>query len=34
MALPNHFTRSDEKPYWARGKVPVAVIGDHSFYKL
>lgn len=30
----DHFTRSDEKPYWARGKRPVAVIGNHSFYRL
>ncbi len=30
----NHFTRTDEKPYWARGKIPVAVIGQHSFYRL
>lgn len=39
-ALPNatggadHFTRSDEKPYWAKGKRPVAVIKNHSFYRL
>jgi len=30
----NHFTRSNERPYWAKGKRPVAVIGRHAFYKL
>jgi len=30
----NHFTKSTERPYWAKGKRPVAVIGSHSFYKL
>lgn len=29
-----HFTRKDEKPYWAKGKKPVAVIGEHAFYRL
>jgi len=29
-----HYTRKREKPYWARGKKPVAVIGQHAFYKL
>jgi spore germination cell wall hydrolase CwlJ-like protein len=29
-----HFTRSNERPLWARHKRPVAVIGDHSFYRL
>jgi spore germination cell wall hydrolase CwlJ-like protein len=30
----NHFTRSVEKPFWARGKRPVVVIGNHTFYRL
>ena len=30
----NHYTRTTERPYWARGKRPVAVIGHHAFYKL
>jgi spore germination cell wall hydrolase CwlJ-like protein len=30
----NHFTRSDELPYWAAGRRPVAVVGQHSFYRL
>lgn len=30
----NHYTRTDERPYWARGEKPVAVIGAHSFYRL
>ena len=30
----DHFTRIDERPYWARGKRPVAIIGEHAFYKL
>jgi spore germination cell wall hydrolase CwlJ-like protein len=30
----NHFTRTTERPYWARGKRPVAVIGRHAFYRL
>lgn len=30
----DHFTRSSERPYWARGHRPVAVIGQHAFYKL
>jgi N-acetylmuramoyl-L-alanine amidase len=29
-----HFTRKEEKPYWAKGHAPVAVIGDHAFYRL
>lgn len=29
-----NFTRKEEKPYWARGRKPVAVIGDHAFYRL
>jgi spore germination cell wall hydrolase CwlJ-like protein len=29
-----HFTRSDERPYWARGHRPVAVIGEHAFYRI
>jgi len=23
-----------KKPYWAKGKKPVKVIGQHAFYKL
>jgi N-acetylmuramoyl-L-alanine amidase len=30
----NHFTRYDERPYWARGQRPVAIIGQHAFYRL
>lgn len=30
----DHFTRKEEKPYWARGHRPVAIIGDHAFYRL
>ena len=30
----NHYTRVDERPYWARGKRPVAIIGNHAFYRL
>ena len=30
----NHYTRASERPYWARGKQPVAVVGRHAFYKL
>jgi N-acetylmuramoyl-L-alanine amidase len=30
----NHFTRASERPYWARGQKPVAIIGQHAFYKL
>jgi N-acetylmuramoyl-L-alanine amidase len=30
----NHYTRATERPYWARGKHPVAVIGRHAFYRL
>jgi N-acetylmuramoyl-L-alanine amidase len=29
-----HFTRSSERPYWAIHKRPVAVVGQHSFYRL
>ncbi len=29
-----HFTRKEERPWWARGYRPVAVIGDHAFYRL
>lgn len=29
-----HFTLAREKPYWARGHRPVAVIGNHAFYRL
>lgn len=30
----NHFTRKDERPSWAKGRRPVAVIKDHAFYRL
>lgn len=29
-----HFTRSDERPTWARGVRPVLILGDHAFYRL
>lgn len=29
-----HFTHKRETPHWARGEVPVAVIGNHAFYRL
>jgi len=29
-----HFTRSYERPNWTRHKRPVAIIGQHSFYRL
>lgn len=30
----NHFSRSDERVWWARGHKPCAVVGAHSFWKL
>lgn len=30
----NHYTRATERPVWAKGKQPVAVIGRHAFYRL
>jgi len=30
----NHYTRTTERPYWAKGKRPVAVIGQQAFYRL
>jgi spore germination cell wall hydrolase CwlJ-like protein len=30
----NHYTRVTERPVWAKGKRPVAVIGRHAFYRL
>ena len=30
----NHFTRATEKPFWASGSQPIAIIGQHAFYKL
>jgi len=30
----NHFCTKDSKPKWAKGRMPVAVIGSHIFYKL
>lgn len=29
-----HFVVKTEAPYWARGKRPVATIGNHAFYRL
>ena len=29
-----HFTHKRERPYWAQGHEPVAVIGNHAFYRL
>lgn len=29
-----HFTRKTERPWWARGKRIVAVVGNHAFYRL
>jgi spore germination cell wall hydrolase CwlJ-like protein len=30
----NHFTRTDETPWWAKNKKAVAVVGNHSFYRM
>lgn len=29
-----HFTHKNEKPYWSEGHKPVAIIGNHAFYRL
>ncbi len=29
-----HYTRKEEKPAWAKGRQPVAIIGAHAFYRL
>lgn len=29
-----HFTRKEERPYWAKGKRPVVVYKDHAFYRI
>jgi len=29
----NYFTRKEEKPEWARGRKPVAVVKAHAFYR-
>jgi spore germination cell wall hydrolase CwlJ-like protein len=29
-----HATWMKKKPYWAKGKRPVKIIGQHAFYKL
>ncbi|HEY1170269.1 MAG TPA: cell wall hydrolase [Verrucomicrobiae bacterium] len=29
-----HFTHKKETPYWAVNQTPVAVIGNHAFYRL
>ena len=30
----NHYCDINCNPYWARGKRPVAVIGNHKFYRI
>lgn len=30
----NHFHKTNINPRWARGKRPVAIIGNHKFYRL
>ncbi len=30
----DHFTTSSDRPYWTKGRRPVAVIGKLSFYRL
>lgn len=30
----NHYTLATERPWWARGKKPIVVLGRHAFYKL
>ena len=30
----DHYCTVKIKPYWAKGKTPVAVIGNHKFFKL
>ena len=30
----NHYTRATERPFWAEGRQPVAIIGRHAFYRL
>lgn len=30
----NHYTRASERPYWAQGHQPVAIVGGHAFYRL
>jgi N-acetylmuramoyl-L-alanine amidase len=30
----NHFTVKTEKPFWAKGRRPVAIVRHHAFYKL
>ena len=30
----NHYTRATERPVWAVGRQPVAIIGRHAFYRL
>ncbi|HEX5223449.1 MAG TPA: cell wall hydrolase [Verrucomicrobiae bacterium] len=30
----NHYSRVEERPYWAKGHEPVVIIGRHAFYKL
>ena len=29
-----HFTNKKERPWWAKDRKPVAVIGNHAFYKM
>jgi spore germination cell wall hydrolase CwlJ-like protein len=30
----NHYTRKEERPYWAVGRKPVVIAGHHAFYRL
>jgi len=30
----DHYCTVKIKPYWSKGKTPVAVIGNHKFFKL
>ncbi len=30
----NHYHAVGVKPYWTKGKTPIAIIGNHVFYKL
>ena len=30
----NHFCNINVNPYWAKGKKPTIIIGNHKFYKL
>ena len=30
----NHYCNIKSKPYWAKNKKPIIIIGDHKFYRL